>query len=128
MAGTYSSSEIQGVVCSTPNTSFKCSSLKTDENLLVVKSIPNDRLMIETDCPWCEVRPRHAGYPLIKTQFQCVKKEKWQSGSMIKSRNEPANIMYVKIISFQLGLPQMYVLSSILFLCVIDKFWKLSLL
>ena len=37
-------------------------SLKTKENLEVVAKIPLDKIMLETDCPWCEVRPTHAGY------------------------------------------------------------------
>lgn len=36
-------------------------SLKTEEQLNVVSQIPNDRILIETDCPWCAVRPSHAG-------------------------------------------------------------------
>jgi TatD DNase family protein len=72
---------------------FSNSSLKTADNLQVVANIPNDRLMLETDCPWCEVRPTHAGAKLIKTTFPTVKKEKWQAGSMVKGRSEPANIM-----------------------------------
>jgi len=73
-------------------------SLKSQDNLLVMKEIPNDKLMIETDCPWCEVKKSHAGYNLIKTKFDCYKavdKKKWTEGATVKSRNEPHNILQV---------------------------------
>ncbi|GAP85652.1 putative family hydrolase [Rosellinia necatrix] len=37
-------------------------SFKTPDNCAVVRDIPPDRLMLETDGPWCEVRPTHAGW------------------------------------------------------------------
>ncbi|KAK4167372.1 hypothetical protein QBC43DRAFT_285800 [Cladorrhinum sp. PSN259] len=37
-------------------------SFKTAENCAVVKEVTLDRLMIETDGPWCEVRPTHEGW------------------------------------------------------------------
>ncbi|KAL7944475.1 hypothetical protein V8C42DRAFT_326873 [Trichoderma barbatum] len=40
-------------------------SLKTEENLTMVKEVTLDRIMLETDGPWCEVRPSHAGYQYL---------------------------------------------------------------
>jgi TatD DNase family protein len=34
-------------------------SLKTEANCAVVREIPLDRIMLETDGPWCEIRPSH---------------------------------------------------------------------
>lgn len=73
-------------------------SLKTEENLAVVKAIPLERLQIETDAPWCEIRPSHAsskylskdsGAPVLP---KAVKKEKFVQGAMVKGRNEPCTI------------------------------------
>ena len=74
-------------------------SVKTEQNLAVVKEIPLARLQIETDGPWCEMRASHAsskymeGAPQIGSK--AVKKEKFQTGSMVKGRNEPATIVHV---------------------------------
>ncbi|KAF7556095.1 hypothetical protein G7046_g6397 [Stylonectria norvegica] len=40
-------------------------SFKTAENCAVVKEVHLDRIMIETDGPWCEVRPSHEGYKYL---------------------------------------------------------------
>lgn len=36
-------------------------SLKTADQLKVVAELPNERILVETDCPWCAIRPSHAG-------------------------------------------------------------------
>ncbi|KAL9126854.1 MAG: hypothetical protein Q9217_004162 [Psora testacea] len=73
-------------------------SMKTDDNLEVVKAIPLDRLQIETDGPWCEMRSSHASakYKAAAPALpKAVKKERWEKDCMIKGRNEPASISHV---------------------------------
>lgn len=71
-------------------------SLKTEDNVKVAAQIPNDRILLETDAPWCEIRPTHAGSKHIKTKFESVKKkEKWVKTHMIGGRCEPAQIVQV---------------------------------
>lgn len=72
-------------------------SMKTMDNLEVVKNIPLERLMVETDAPWCEIKQTHAGFSLVSQQndFSSVKKEKWNENSLVKGRNEPCMISKV---------------------------------
>jgi TatD DNase family protein len=74
-------------------------SLKTAENCDVVKEIPLERLQVETDGPWCEIRASHAGMGFLKAgeglegeEWKWCKKEKFTEGSLIKGRNEPCLI------------------------------------
>ncbi|KAI5360095.1 Putative TatD family, metal-dependent hydrolase [Septoria linicola] len=69
-------------------------SMKTEENCAVVKEVPLERLQIETDGPWCEMRPSHASAAYFKSEGapelpKAVKKEKWAAEFMVKGRNEP---------------------------------------
>ncbi|PMD26987.1 deoxyribonuclease-like protein tatD [Hyaloscypha hepaticicola] len=72
-------------------------SLKTEDNCSVVKEIPLERLQLETDGPWCEMRASHEGTKFLgdykeEKEVKWVKKEKWVEGAAIKGRNEPCMI------------------------------------
>ena len=70
-------------------------SLKTPENLEVVRTIPLDRLLLETDCPWCDIRASHAGSQFIETKFDTKNEKKFERGCCVKSRYEPCHIVQV---------------------------------
>ncbi|PKA45777.1 TatD DNase family protein [Apostasia shenzhenica] len=70
-------------------------SLKTTENLSVVKGIPIERMMIETDSPYCEIKNTHAGIHFVKSTWPSKKKEKYDPDSTVKGRNEPCFVRQV---------------------------------
>jgi TatD DNase family protein len=87
-------------------------SLKTNENIETVKQLPLNRLILETDCPWCEIKPTHAGYRYIinsgssstttttttaTTLYPTMKDKKYnrELGYCVKNRTEPCHVIQV---------------------------------
>lgn len=70
-------------------------SLKTAENNDVVRGIPSERMMIETDSPYCEIKSTHAGIKYVKSVWPAKKKEKHDLNSIVKGRNEPCLVKQV---------------------------------
>lgn len=52
--------------------------------------------MLETDAPWCEIRPSHAGSKMVQTSIPSRKKEKFEAGFCVKGRQEPCHIVQVR--------------------------------
>ncbi|CCH60308.1 hypothetical protein TBLA_0C05120 [Henningerozyma blattae CBS 6284] len=84
-------------------------SLRDETNIESAKELPINRMLIETDAPWCDIRKTHQSYPYLlnsgyKSPFTMVKKEKFdkildsdekKELTMIKERNEPCSIVQV---------------------------------
>ena len=70
-------------------------SLKTEENLKVVQDLPLTSMLLETDCPYCEIKPTHAGFKFVNTTFEKKVEKKFVKGTMVKGRNEPNQIIQV---------------------------------
>lgn len=71
-------------------------SFRTKNNIEVVKKIPNDKLLFETDAPYCEIRSSNAAFQFVETSFKGrLKKEKMKKGFMCKERNEPCTMIQV---------------------------------
>ncbi|KAK5775396.1 hypothetical protein PVK06_043281 [Gossypium arboreum] len=68
-------------------------SLKMAENLDVVRGIPVERMMIETDSPYCEIKSTHAGINFVKSLWPSKKKEKYDKECLVKGRNEPCLVL-----------------------------------
>ncbi len=63
------------------------------EQLDFLRSIPADRLLFETDAPYCDIRPTHPGYSLLDKPVKYSKK--WSPTDLLKGRNEPCNVAQV---------------------------------
>ena len=70
-------------------------SLRTDQSLAVVKDLPLNRILLETDCPYCEVRKAHPGHKYIRTEFEAKAEKKFERGKLVKSRQEPCHIVQI---------------------------------
>jgi len=94
---TGSFSEMRAIIDMGFDVGINGCSMKTAENLAVVKEVPLERLQIETDGPWCDMRPSHASvyYTKDAPEPKAVKKEKWSASTMVKGRNEPCMITKV---------------------------------
>ncbi|KAM3376268.1 hypothetical protein P3S68_014983 [Capsicum galapagoense] len=64
-------------------------SLKTVENLEVVKGIPVERMMTEMDSSYCDIKNTHAGIRYVKSSWPSKKKDKHDQECLVKGRNEP---------------------------------------
>lgn len=61
-------------------------SFKTVENCEVVRAVRLDRLMIETDGPWCEVRPTHEGWKYL---VEMDKRERAAADAAAEAQTQP---------------------------------------
>jgi len=75
--------------------------MKTEENVKVTAMVPLDRLLLETDGPWCDIRPTHASFKHLTNMTEqqrdlykpeAKNKERFESGLMVKGRNEPCTM------------------------------------
>ncbi|KAF8640429.1 hypothetical protein AX17_000094 [Amanita inopinata Kibby_2008] len=76
-------------------------SLKSEVSLDVVKAIRLDRIVFETDAPWCTMTSTHASHvhlDAMPSQLHAIyrpmaaKPEKFSYGKPVKGRSEPSNI------------------------------------
>jgi TatD DNase family protein len=70
-------------------------SLRTEENLANVARIPLDHILLETDCPYCDVRKTHPGHVHVKTQFDAKAEKKFERGLTVKNRQEPCHVRQI---------------------------------
>lgn len=99
--------------------------LKTDANLQTAKSIPPDRLLLETDAPWCSMTSTHASKihldtlpPVLRALYfpPTTKPEQFVYGKPVKGRNEPTAVGGVAWV--------MHRLNEVPFESVAEKVWK----
>jgi TatD DNase family protein len=97
-----STAEMQSLVDLGLDISVNGFSFQDRESVEMVTAIPLERLQIETDAPWGEIK---ASSNLAKrycinapSALPSKKKDKWDAGSMVKERNESCNMHTVAFV------------------------------
>ncbi|CUG51856.1 TatD-related deoxyribonuclease, putative [Bodo saltans] len=92
--------------------------LKTSAHLEMAKT-PLDRLLIETDGPYCEIKNTHASREVLSalgaksisqqllSQFPVVNKKKFVEGALVRGRNEPCTLVEVLEVLYELRKPEL---------------------
>lgn len=70
-------------------------SMRTEEGMAVVAAIPEHLLLLETDAPWCGIKPTHPSHKYVTSTFPTAKREKFVLGKLVKDRNEPCTMLQV---------------------------------
>ncbi|QLL31684.1 hypothetical protein HG536_0B05490 [Torulaspora globosa] len=83
-------------------------SLKSEENIDCAEAVPIERLLLETDAPWCDIRRTHSSFRFLtgyEPPYRSVKRDKLSKVSqddrlktMVKGRNEPCTMEQVAIV------------------------------
>ncbi|EOB15020.1 Putative deoxyribonuclease TATDN1 [Nosema bombycis CQ1] len=80
-------------------------SLKTEEGLEMVKSLPLDKILVETDSPYCKIRKSYAGYKFLSLREEI---------KILRKRNEPCSLDQVIEVISKLKEVEIEELNSIL--------------
>jgi TatD DNase family protein len=79
-------------------------SVRSAENLAVSALVPPDRLLLESDAPWCDMRPTHASHVHVRTAWPSKRADRYRPHAeegetlaltMVKGRNEPCGVRRV---------------------------------
>lgn len=68
-------------------------SIRENEKTRIIEEVPLDRLLLETDAPWCSIR-KTSNYSSAVGAYLKVNK-KWVENEGVKGRNEPVNLFEV---------------------------------
>jgi TatD DNase family protein len=106
-------------------------SLKTPHNLQVVQQLPLNRLILETDCPWCDIRPTHASYQYVQTTFPTLKEKQYSKEVdkvkyCVKNRTEPCHVVQVAEVIAALHGVDVQVVATVCHQNVLDLFGDLE--
>ena len=87
--------------------------------------IPLDRLLLETDAPWCGIQRSHASHAYVRTPVRSKKKNTFERGLQVKSRNEPCNLVQVLEVVAQChpGVQTVEQLAAIVHANTLRLFW-----